>query len=372
MMSLYILLIVLLIIHYVVHINCNIETGMSFPLDTRDKSSNLFIIGLRFIGPTAFQPAENPSGAIRCQIFSKVTLPSLVALNIPIRSTLNIVLINESVILEPTCMKVIEKARSLLGKRLYFADSTKTFYTNFNLDADYIFYSRLDTDDAMHPKTLSSIHDNFMNSGMPFAVLSPYFGNLWYPTEGTGCGEILYNTNLRRYPVMQTSAFHKEAFKRIMNMKSDKDMLNYISRLPGIQTIPYHFEHLTPEQIFTTLNQNIKSNKTNFDLNVHDCILYFNVWEVNGVPGILYTQTGLQSSLMRRGWKSTHHLKWYDRYVKREGDPDVCDTIEKFGISSKEVTELRRLIEKDHLRFSMNGLNAGGMHTNESHYDEPK
>ena len=46
--------------------------------------------------------------------------------------------------------------------------------------------------------------------------------------------------------------------------------------------------------------------------------------------------------------------------------------LEKFGISPKEVTELRRLIEKDHLRFSMNSLNAGGMHTNESHFDEPE
>jgi len=349
------MLIVILILHYYVH--CNIETGISFPLEIREETSNLYIIGLRFVGPTAFLPTENPSGAIRCQIFSKVTLPSLVALKIPPRSTVNIVLINSSAILEPTCASVIDKTRSLLGKRLFFANSTKSYYTNFNLDADYIFYSRLDTDDAIHPSTLNTIHGNFINSGMPFAILSPYFGNLWYPTEGSDCGQIIYNTNLRRYPVMQTSAFHKESFKRMMSMKSDHEMQNYISRLPGIQTIPYHFEHLTPEQIFATLN--LKRNKTIFDLNVNDCILYFNIWEVNGVPGILYTQTGLQSSLMRRGWKSTHHLKWYDRFQKRESDPDVCETLEKFGINRKEVTELRRLIEKDHLRFSMDGLNAG-------------
>lgn len=197
---------------------------------------------------------------------------------------------------------------------------------------------------------------------MPFGILSPYYGNLWYPTAGKECGDIIYNTNLRRYPILQTSAFHKKSFKKLMNFNTDKELISFFSKLPGLHMIPYHYEHLRPEDSIT----NIFSNRS-ININIHDCILYFNIWE-NGVPGIIYTQTGLQSSLVRKGWKRTSVLKWYEKYHKGDNDPDVCTILEKFNIKRKEVIDLRNLIEANHDKFSMDNLNAGKVHTNETFY----
>ena len=66
-------------------------------IEARETTNSLFIVALRFIGPTAFKQIENPNGAVRCEIFSKVTLPSLVSAmrELPARSIMNVVLINQ-------------------------------------------------------------------------------------------------------------------------------------------------------------------------------------------------------------------------------------------------------------------------------------
>jgi len=264
-------------------------------------------------------------------------------------------------------MKVIDETKQLLGDNLYFSETTAAYLKLFPLQvnqADYLFYCRLDTDDAFHPKTFMQIHRNFINSAMPFGILSPYYGNLWYPTAGKGCGDIIYNTNLRRYPIMQTSAFHKNSFKRVMNIYTDKELMNFFSKAPGLQMLPYHYEHLKPEDVFIKIMKSTEHN-ISMPINVQDCILYFNIFD-NGVPGIIYTQTGLQSSLVRKGWKRTTVLKWYERYEYKKDDPDVCETLQKFGMKINEINYLRDLIEKNHNRFSMDQLNAGKIHTNET------
>ena len=328
--------------------------------------TSMFVVGLRFIGPTAFAPKVNAAGAVRCEIFSTVTLPALALAikELPPKTTVNIVLINQTAILEPTCVKVIDKTKSILGDRLHFSNTDDTYYTMFPLDDDYIFFSRLDTDNAFHPSTFKAIHANFMNSGMPFAVLSPYFGNLWYPTAGDKCGNMIYNTNLRRYPIMQTSAFHKSAYKKYMGLNSDKDFEHYLTKSPAKQSIPYHYEHLKPELVFRRFPED-----SFIFSSVSDSILYFNIWE-NGLPGMIYTQTGLQSSLVRRGWKNTSHLKWYDKYTKRDDDPDVCKVLETYGITASEVAEMRNLIQKSQKYLRMDNLNAGFMHTNVTREDQ--
>jgi hypothetical protein len=96
-------------------------------------------------------------------------------------------------------------------------------------------------------------------------------------------------------------------------------------------------------------------------LSACDATLYFNVWE-NGVPGIIYTQTGLQSSLARRGWTNTSHLKWYDSYVEKKENPDVCKVLETYGIKAADVTKMRNLIEESHKNLKMDNLHAGYMH----------
>jgi hypothetical protein len=41
--------------------------------------SSLFMIVIRFMGSIAFEPQHNPTAAIRCEIFSRITLPALIA-----------------------------------------------------------------------------------------------------------------------------------------------------------------------------------------------------------------------------------------------------------------------------------------------------
>ena len=331
----------------------NPETGLNFPMHGRgdgEASSSLMIIGIRFVGPSAFDRRENAIGAIRCEIFARVTLPALVK---TIKSEtapkkkwarLHVVLINDSAILEPTCARVVANSQRLLGDKLSFASSTRMYFSQSLAttleDSDYVYFSRLDTDDAFLPSTPAAIHSAFAISGMPFAIISPYWGNLYYlPAGNDSCGEISYNTNLRRYPVLQTSAFHKRAFMDVMKLDKEADLEKFFSSSTGMRSLPYHYPHLDvekPFEIFNGVNWTCSS--------IQDCILNVNTWDVNGAPGIIYTQTGLQSSLVRRGWTQTDHLKWYSMFVKGAKDPPACQTLEYYGIDPRQIQELRVMI----------------------------
>ena len=168
-------------------------------------------------------------------------------------------------------------------------------------------------------------------------------------------------TRLRRYPILQTSAFHRKTFMAAMGLESTGDMRHFFTReAAGIATVPYHYHHLEPEKVF------LRFENTSWECsNTHDCILNFNAWDVNGVPGVLYTQTGLQSSLASTGWLQTDHLKWYKLYVRGPDDPDVCEAVKRFGITPHHIAELRALIKKEQARLSMTGMVAyGKMKTN--------
>jgi len=163
--------------------------------------SSLFMIVIRFMGSIAFEPQHNPTAAIRCEIFSRITLPALIAAtnNAPPRTKMKIVFINASAVLEPTCARVVNKARNQLGRRLYFSASNSTYMEHTDMDHDLLFFARLDTDDSFGPDVLPEIHRQFLQSQLPIAVLSPFYGNLWYPTAGdSDCGDIIYNINIAR------------------------------------------------------------------------------------------------------------------------------------------------------------------------------
>jgi hypothetical protein len=173
--------------------------GESFPLIDTDKLTSLWIIPIRFIGPTAFDSKSNPIGATRCEIFEKLTLPSLLqALEYPPSPhvKISIVIINASVILEPTCHEVIIKTKSLLKEKLSFANDVFSYINQFELTQDIIFFSRLDTDDAIGKYTFRDIYNTFMQSQLPFAVLSPFWGNLWYPTATTAAAAAAEHNNM--------------------------------------------------------------------------------------------------------------------------------------------------------------------------------
>jgi len=84
---------------------------------------------------------------------TRITLPALIAAtnNAPPRTKIKIVLINSSVILEPTCMRVVIKARNQLGRRLYFTETNSTFIEHADFTHDLLFFARLDTDDSFGP-----------------------------------------------------------------------------------------------------------------------------------------------------------------------------------------------------------------------------
>ena len=111
--------------------------------------SSMFMIVIRFMGQIAFEPEHNPTAALRCEIFARITLPGLIAAtnNAPPRTKMKIVLINSSAVLEPTCARVVLKAKNQLGRRLYFSASNATYMEHTDMSHDLLFFARLDTDD---------------------------------------------------------------------------------------------------------------------------------------------------------------------------------------------------------------------------------
>ena len=115
---------------------------------------------------------------------TRITLPALIAAtnNAPPRTKIKIILINSSVILEPTCMRVVIKARNQLGRRLYFTETNSTFLEHADFTHDLLFFARLDTDDSFGPGTVSpSVWNTYSLSTHYYHRLSSPTISLSYP-----------------------------------------------------------------------------------------------------------------------------------------------------------------------------------------------
>lgn len=174
--------------------------GRPFPLENITDLSSLWIVPIRFVGPSAFGKVPDPVGAFRCELFASLTLPSLMAAinNPPPKTTISVVFVNASEISEPTCAKVIQNSIKILGNRLKFSSSCEDYINKYQLKEDLLFVTRFDSDDAIGPDTLLEIHRTFTTSKVPIGIISPFWGNLWYPSEGEGdCGQMIYCVNFQ-------------------------------------------------------------------------------------------------------------------------------------------------------------------------------
>jgi hypothetical protein len=329
---------------------------------------SLWVVPIRFVGETAFNSSVDAAGAFRCELFDTLTLPSLVAAvkNPPPNTKIAIVLINSSSILEPTCMRVIETTKSLLGNHLSFGDNIfapMNYMSEFSFDVDLIYVSRFDSDDAIGPNTFISIHNTFVNAQIPMSILSPFWGNLWFPSKGDEnhkCGHMIYNTMIRKYPVFQTHAIRTKDIMRLLHI-SDIDSFKTFLLDPALPVIffPYKNDHRDPEEIFKNLRSffrppiNWPCGGSDLKQYVSDCILYFNSWSSNGIPGIIYTQTGMQSSNVRNG-EVIPKVKYYSLYNPKLEivNPNSCEGLKYFNVEQKKVENLRNIIIRDQHLFA--------------------
>lgn len=337
------------------------------PLRMRDTSkySSLWLVPIRFVGPTAFSPKANPVGALRCELFSRLTLKSLVwAISPPPpRTRIEIILINQTAILEPTCAKVITRAQKLLKNQLHFAPDTESYLQLFApLKEDVLFITRFDSDDAVGPRVFIETHAAFMKTKFPLAIISPFYGNLWYPFAGDGsCGQMIYNALVRKFPIFQTNAYDLAQLKEIVRPKTT--MVDFFTSEEGNYYMPMHYDHKDPEQYFRKFREQFKRNlppnwlcgMNNLQHYSSDCLLFFFSWSSDGIPGVIYTQTGLQSSLARAGHIDVDTLKYHRHYDAslEKTSPDVCAKgLAYFNVDKQEIAELREQYVRDMPKYA--------------------
>ena len=159
------------------------------------QNETLFIIAVSFIGNTSTAP--------RCKLFEAITLPSLqlALLHKPKYSKVLVMLVNESVIVDPTCAAIMSNAKNSLQDNLIFS-SPKTIYevdAALHREYRYFFFSRLDCDDAFSSQALRDLKYSFMQSGLTLAIFSPMYVTLWFPPTNTSypCGQFIYNRIFR-------------------------------------------------------------------------------------------------------------------------------------------------------------------------------
>ena len=331
--------------------------GLPMPMRDVNAQTSLWLIPIRFVGPTAFSPQANPVGVLRCELFARLTLPSVVAAvnNPPPRTRVRVIFINDSAIAEPTCAKIIEKTKKLLGDKMSFDTDTHTFLRKFTLTEDLLFITRLDSDDAVGPNVLIDIHSAFVKASMPTAILSPFTGNLYYPFAGNGsCGQMIYNALVRKFPIFQTSAYDKAWLTKIMELK--QPLLEFFLTPEGKYYTPYSFGHKHPDEWFTWFRQQFAKSPMlrnwpcgSSDQCVSDCALFFFSSSPGGIPGIIYTQSGLQSSLARSGHTDVDTLKYHENYDEawEKTSPDVCQGLEYFHVVKQDIVGLRDIYKKN-------------------------
>lgn len=93
----------------------------------------------------------------------------------------------------------------------------------------------------------------------------------------------------------------------LIQVHNEKELVDFFMSDKGQFYLPNHYDHKDPEHFFKRFRSEFKPPKNwvcgDDDLVGYssDCHLFFNTWTNNGIPGIIYTQTGLQRSLARAG-----------------------------------------------------------------------
>lgn len=291
--------------------------GLPMPMRDISSVSSLWLIPIRFVGPTAFSAQPNPVGELRCQIFARLTLPSIVAAvsNAPPKTRVRVVLINDSVITEPTCARVVNQAKKDLGSKLGFGSDTQKFLSQFTLDEDVLFISRFDSDDGVGPDILKDIHSTFLKANLPVAILSPFYGNLWYPFAGNGsCGQMIYNAMVRKFPIFQTHAYDKAQLKAIMGLGPGNKLLEFFQTREGKYFMPYGYGHKHPDEFFAWFREKYAGSpilKTwpcgTSDQCVSECHLFFFTASSKGILGSSTLSLGCSRHWRDRGARTSTH-----------------------------------------------------------------
>jgi len=143
-----------------------------------------------------------------------------------------------------------------------------------------------------------------------------------------------------------------------MKLVGTENLIKFFEQPEAHYYLPYHYDHKDPEEYFRKFREQFKKNiPRNWicgdDDLVHyasDCLMFFfSSSSPDGIPGIIYTQTGLQSSLARQGHTNTDTLKYHQHYnaALEKINPDVCVGLEYFSVKMEEIVELRSIYARD-------------------------
>ena len=235
----------------------------------------------------------------------------------------------------------------------------------FTIKEDVLFITRFDSDDAVGPRVFVETHAAFMKTKFPLAIISPFYGNLWYPFAGDNsaspCGQMIYNALVRKFPIFQTNAYDLAQLKDIIRPKTT--LTDFFTSEEGNFYMPMHYDHKDPEQYFRKFREQFKKNlppnwlcgMNNLQHYASDCLLFFFSSSSDGIPGVIYTQTGLQSSLARAGHTDVDTLKYHRHYDAslEKTNPDVCTKgLAYFNVDMQEIVELREQYVRDKPKYA--------------------
>eukprot|EP01036_Dinobryon_divergens_P031276 gene31276-40646_t len=304
------------------------------------QNETLFIIAISFIGDTATTS--------RCKLFQAITLPSLqlALLHKPQHSKVLVMLVNDSVIVNPTCAAIMSDAKNSFRENLIFS-STRTIYevdAAVHREYRYFFFSRLDCDDAFSYQALSDLKYSFIQSSLTVAVYSPMYVTLWYPPTNTSypCGQFIYNRIFRNFHIMQTLAVDKlqliRVLKKFASVKKPEEEF-FITWLRQQSALPFFFIHHHPEQALERVKDFVPICTI-----PQDCLLFFNTW-INGVSGFVHTQIDLsQSSNSSDAPKlQLDHYNWSlaERHRKESIYPKACKIVAQIGTQLKRLPPIK-------------------------------
>lgn len=169
---------------------------------------------------------------------------------------------------------------------------------------------------------------------------------------------------VRKFPIFQTTGFRKTEFMKLIDVHNERELVDFFMSDKGQFYLPNHYDHKDPEHFFQRFRSEFKTPKNwvcgDDDLVGYssDCHLFFNTWTGNGIPGIIHTQTGVQRSLARTGHSKADTLKYHSHYDTswEKIYPEVCLSLQNFGVDRKDVLKLRAMMERDKDSYSLTKL----------------
>jgi hypothetical protein len=165
---------------------------------------------------------------------------------------------------------------------------------------------------------------------------------------------------VRKFPIFQTHAYDKAQLKAIMGLGQGNSLLEFFQTRDGKYFMPYGYGHKHPDEFFSWFRERFAASpilKTwpcgTSDQCVSECHLFFFTASSKGIPGIIYTQSGLQSSLARSGHQDVDTLKYHENYQEswEKTSPDVCLGLEYFGASKAAISQLRNVYKKNKSKY---------------------